>query len=260
VGIYLTIKVAGAILAALATATGLALDITQVVGLQPKWWPLITLGVFFALVTWIVIDLYIRNKKLENTKPVIDVTPTRCYDELYLNVTNEGEKGNFTAQISIISSSSGNLNFDRGMMTVGYTALWEKTQANKSEIMKEQSDSIKIASITTANTKLGLVKSLLLHAYDIASNSSHTIPSQSWMVNIGDTIIKPEYHLQVNISSDPSLKDGAFVRNYIVNLDGIKESALQPRPGFKIKLVEASVAYTPQSKEYNQTVFTDRQD
>lgn len=228
-------KAVGAVVFALATATGIALDILQITQIDLKWWTLVAFLVSCGFVISIIMNLNNKNRELENKKPFPDITPVTYFDDHLLSVTNNGEKGTFSAQISVLSSNTGNILKDIPAMSVGYTALWSSTKTNESEIKKGHSDSITIANVRISK----VATSLDLIGYNVVNKSPYTVLSAAWNPSIKDAI-KPEYWLQVNISSDPSLnvKGGSFVRNYVVGLNDIKEPRLQPKPGVAIKLVQ----------------------
>ena len=75
-GKSLAFKVVGAIMSAVATATGLALDIAEVAELQSNWWPLITSALFVFLIGWIIYDLYHQLQRIRNARPSIKFNNT----------------------------------------------------------------------------------------------------------------------------------------------------------------------------------------
>jgi len=184
-----------------------------------------------------------RIAELENNKPYIEVMHQKLDNTFCLNVFNEGERAILKAQICIISSNTGNVFMDLHAMGKGYDAIWNETNTHKTELLKGQSGIVKIATIESISV---YAEKIILYAYDLTTNSAYTLESSSWMQTDDNHIIKPEFILQVNISSDPSLRPscpnligGAFVRNYEVSLDGIKELPIQPIEGFSMRLIKS---------------------
>ncbi len=208
------LKPAGAIVLAIIVAGSYVYSIP--VEILQKYGFLIFFGIFCAYIAWYIHSLNEDIKKLGSQKPSITVNPQTYFDNYYLTVNNNGEKATFTAEISLLYSSTGAITHDINGVAVNYTALWSKTNTNSTEIMKGQHDNIKIASveITKVSTRLAL------WAYDVANKSSYMVRSASWTPTIKNVIV-PEFWLKVIISSDPSLKDGAFTQNYVVNLSNI---------------------------------------
>jgi hypothetical protein len=68
-GKSLIIKVVFAMLIAFATATGLALDLSELTPIPFKWWPFITFILFTALVGWIIYGLYRNLRARDNARP-----------------------------------------------------------------------------------------------------------------------------------------------------------------------------------------------
>src|SRR4030042_745176 len=200
--------------------------------IDPRWIYLVFFLIFCGVMYWIIHGLYENIQDLESKQTLLDVRPITYWDDHLLSVTNNGECGIFSAQISILPSNTGNIKNDILALHTGYTALWGSTKTGESEIKKGQSDSIKIATVRITKT----TTSLDLIGYDVANQSPFTALSAAWTPSVKN-ISKPEYWLQVNISSDPSPKGGAFVRNYKVGLNYIEESRLQPKPNPTIKLL-----------------------
>lgn len=194
-------------------------DVVSTSNIDIRWVNLVLFMAFCGVLYWIIHDLYEGIRELEDSKPSILVIPTRNCDNLCLNVINEGERGEFVAQIGIVYSS-----IEMPFKFESYRGIWNSTETDEVSIMKGHAESIRIATITTGKKTI----SLSLYAYDKAHKRVHIIPAGNWMPTIDKSIIKPEYQLQVTISSSPSLKEKLFYRNYDVTLDEIRESKRQP--------------------------------
>jgi hypothetical protein len=155
--------------------------------------------IFCTLVIWLTLELYIKNANLESKKPLISVKPISIGDRWYLEVTNNGEKGIFSAEVCIFDEEDSATDSKYEPLGSKYNALWGKTNTDKSEIMNGHSDTIQIASITYTDTE----KYFVMKAYDSVQQSSYTvrrIEFEGFRDHVQQQII------QVIISSDPSLK------------------------------------------------------
>ena len=207
-------------MAALVTSAGITLDTLQVTGIDIKWWTLVAFGVFCFFIIWIIVDLAGKNRELKNKKPSISVTPMPMDDVWYLEVTNNGEKGIFTAQVCVfVEEEAGSKYVPIGSR---YNALWGKGNTDKSEIMNGQSDIIRIASIRYTDT----AQYFVMKAYDTAKKSPYDVRCVEYE-GFGDLLYQPI--IQVILSSDPSLKGGAFIREYSISPKGITESKPKKR-------------------------------
>lgn len=215
-------KAVGAIMAALIAAIGFSLDAIQVIGINTKWWTIIAFVVSCVFVTWIVRDLRNKNKELENKKPSISVTPVPMDDLWYLDVTNNGERGIFTAEVCAFEEEDSSMDSKYKPVGSRYNALWGKTNTDKSEIMNGQSDIIRMASIRYTDAG----KYFVMKAYDPAKKSPYDVMHIEFE---GFRDIVHQKNIQVIISSDPSLKGGAFIREYSISLRGITESKAKKR-------------------------------
>lgn len=200
-------------------AIGLTLDAIQVAGVDARWWTVTAFVVFVVFVTWMIIELTLKNKELENDKPKIEVNAVACNDDSYLEVINKGEQGIFKVRIALVHSK---------YSTIGYLydGVWGSTNSNKSEIMKGQSDTVSIATVKITKTEYLFE----LYAFDTINKIPYAVRSIRYD-HLNTNEPKPEFEIEVNISSEPglNLKEGAFIRRYDVNLSGILPSKMQTR-------------------------------
>ena len=207
---------------ALTAATGLALDTIQVTGVNTKWWPIVAFAVSCAFVIWVIVDLRNRNRDLENRKPSISVTPVPMENLWYLEVTNNGERGVFAAEVCIFEEKDSSMGSKYVPIGSRYNALWGNTSTDKSEILNGQSDIIRIASIRHTDA----AQYFVMKAYDPVKKSRYEVR------HIEFELFRDSMHpqnIQVIISSDPSLKGGAFIREYSISLRGMTESEPKKR-------------------------------
>lgn len=185
-----------------------------------NWLAIIAAIVFLGVVIWTIWDLCRKIEESENKKPSICVIPKPTDDLWYLDVTNNGERGIFTAQVCVfVEEESGSKYVPVGSR---YSALWGSTNTDKSEIMNGQRDTIMIATIRYTKT----AQYFVMKAYDTANKSPYDVRCVEYE-GFRDLLYQPI--VQVIISSDPSLKGGAFIREYSISLEGIIESKPKKR-------------------------------
>lgn len=159
-----------------------------------------------------------------DTRPSIEVRPIKEHDLYCLEVKNRGNTGEFQAQIEMLEG-----HIHVGMKLNRYLACWEYAPHKEAKILKDQVDKIKIARFISNHPYI--TQYLHLYYYDPISSGENYIGSDAWF--IGSKIIavngterevtKPEFMLRVTISSEPSLKQGSFVKEYKLGLGGLEE-------------------------------------
>ncbi len=212
-------------MAALAAGTGITLDIFQITQIDFKWWTLVAFLVSCGFVISIIVGLNNKNRELENKKPQISVKPMLIDDMWCLEVANNGEMGTFTAEASVFGEDDNSIEPKYQLIGSKYNALWGKSNTDKSEILNGQSDIIRIAAIAYTDT----VKYFEMKAYDTIKKCSYLVRHIEFD---GFRDYTRQQNMQIIISADPSLKGGAFIREYSINLSGITES--KPKKRFSI--------------------------
>lgn len=156
---------------------------------------------------------------LENQLPTVEVTPMEEDNNYFLEVKNNGNAGEFEAQIKIVEDATGN--------TVGdlYFGYWDYGRGNTATI--RNIDRVRIAhrEITVyspGHTIVSSLTSLQLFCCDNLLMSPQVRCAGTWSSDIQDAL-KPSYILQVTISSTPPLKGGKFMKEYRLDLEGLKE-------------------------------------
>jgi len=160
-----------------------------------------------------------------DTRPSIEVRPVNKFDDYYLEVKNIGNAGKFEAEIQMLESNTlipSELN--------QYKACWETTKSREVQILKDQTDRVKIARFVSYPPHYQS-QHLSLYYYNSQSGQESHIDSDGYKV--GAKIIsengkerpltKPGFILRVTISSKPSLKEGSFIKKYKLGLDGLEE-------------------------------------
>jgi hypothetical protein len=215
----LFIKSVGAIIFAIASATGYTLDVTQITNFGFKWLPLIFFGIF-CIVAWIFIDQYGQISKLQDTKPSIKVETTKEGNILYLKVRNNGAEGIFRGQIELTSNDT------QVWSLPHYYGYWKYGNEAETNILKGQDDLIQIAEVVSRPNSISEFLNIIFYdekaCYaNYISTSSHLIGAKITDEN-GNTkpLAKNLYKLHVTISASPELKEGVYQRQLSFNIDG----------------------------------------
>lgn len=210
---------------------GAYLDITNAAPI-PMWvW--ITLGLAGLMVAPFIAFHKLRLKRdeirtelvsIRDAQPLIEVTPEiDNRDIYYLDVHNVGEYAEFEAQVEVLEGKS----YAFALPTT-YSAYWDRTQRDKTQIMKGHRDKLKIANLELQTGVL--TASFRLHYYETRYFERALIEgiefavSTSWIPG-SDKVVKPCFKLKVTISSNPSMKDGAFSRVYELSPEGFSETS-----------------------------------
>lgn len=213
----------------LAGGIGAYFDISGAWGF-PTWLWLIMLGVAVIIVPFIafhkrrLIWEKTQNEldEIKNERPKIETIVREQRDDFDIEVVNKGEGAEFEAQVEILSGGSFVLSLPHY-----YSAYWEKTKNDKTELKKGQKDWLKIARLDISIGKIPIMK-FRLHYYEIVYFENSAFPrvvsldSTSWIP--GSTqVVKPCISLKITISSKPSMIHGAFVRTYKLSDKGLSE-------------------------------------
>lgn len=178
-----------------------------------RWVNLVFILIFILVMYWVLHELYKRLEESENEKPSISVIPTLVEDVWYLDVTNNGETGVFSATVIFVPKLPSTVEEQ-------YEALWRKTMTDETKLMNGKSDQIKIASIKYTHD----MQYFVMNAYD---NVKRT-PNLVRRIEYKQFINTVDMNIQVIISSSPKLKDGKpFIRTYSIGSHYIVESKRQ---------------------------------
>ncbi len=107
---------------------------------------------------------------------------------------------------------------------------WQFKVGTKAKILKDHIDRVKIARFA-AYPPTYQSQHLELYYYDPVSGEENHINSSNFLARArfvsadGEEMpmIKPEFVLQVTISSEPSLKEGSCLKKYKLRLGGLEE-------------------------------------
>jgi hypothetical protein len=214
------VRPAGAVLLAIITAATYVWPLPS--DLLPKWGFLIFFAIFCIYMGFYVYSQNERIKESENKKPTIIVEPLPYLDDkwAFLKVTNNGEKAEFWVKISLIATlCDGKSTLMKTLMPC-WDGIWRSSNTDRTQIPKGHFDEIGVSEVEL----VGGEQILKLWGYDSADKSVSIKKQARWQVPKGRQYgPKPEYGIQVSITSDPSLKEGIFVRDYQVTLNTLEE-------------------------------------
>ena len=159
---------------------------------------------------------------LQNAKPTISVEPIKMGDTYYLKVTNNGEQAKFSAQITLSSNDPSVLRLSTKSY---YQACWDSSTNHEAIVPKGHSASIKLAQLYSSSTPGPI--SLAWHLFYCAHNnredyihsSSHFVGAKILHPDGSEEPMRPccEYKLHINISANPSLREGQFESDYLIS-------------------------------------------
>jgi len=161
-------------------------------------------------------QMWYRIRELESNKPNILVEIRHTINrDCCLKVINNGEEGSFETLITLYAVR---LNGE-WYLTEEFSAwrgIWESTNTNNTKIMKGHHDSVKFAHINNGAS----VPTIELLGYDFNTKSGIVIKDfNCYLSNDSETKVR----LSVAISSNPSLKNGAFKKIYEITHSDMAE-------------------------------------
>ncbi len=198
-----------------------AIQVTAVFSHPVNWIPFVIAGsvLFIGSVFWIIYDLHAKIKTYEDAKPSIIVLPLEMDERYFVEVTNIGESAEFEAQVDIVEG------YDKSsFISPRYTALWRSSSDKTTKLKKGQKDQILIADIDvlSLHPRPALAYRLYHYSPDADMNVDY-MHSRSWDPEREHTI-NPHFLLRLNISSEPSMKEGTFSKTYLLDSKGLSEA------------------------------------
>jgi hypothetical protein len=225
-------KVGGTIFSALWTVVFNALTLAGIgtflgYEIDWRWFTLAGFIAFLVFVGWWIGGLYRQLHALKANKPSIKVRPRNEFDNYYLEVKNIGNTATFQAEIEIIEGKEQYISYS---FTKQYKACWETTRGRESQIIQDHTDLVRIAHFVSFPPDYQSQR-LNLYFYDPTSIEESYVYCMAYLV--GAKIVsengterpltKPELVLQITINSEPSLKEGSFIKKYKLCLSGLEE-------------------------------------
>lgn len=185
------------------------------------WITFISIILFIIFVFWGWWSTNERLKQLEDTRPRIEIIGTG----FSLEIINLGATADFQARMSIRKENSqriGNWDF--------YAGYWNRAKSYQSRIMKANVDEILVAELEKTPDQHGLVLSnsgvgltLNLLEYDYSSKQMKIRKRSSSFITgdfYGQTQVKPEYEIEITITSEPSMSK-IYAYFFKLGLDGL---------------------------------------
>lgn len=169
-----------------------------------------------------------KYQSLLDIKPSIQVVPEQDGGGHYLRVQNIGERAEFRGKVEVMSGSK-----SIPLLPTRYSAHWESTKSETTEIDKGDDDRLHIARLeTNPIARDDVVEDALmnwrLYYYEIKGvdaigsiGSIQNADSHSWF-GVRKDVPMPDIALKVTITSHPSMKD-SFTKIYQLTMDGLVE-------------------------------------
>ena len=222
------IQVGSLILSGILTAASIAssaMGIASIFGFIVPWeWIALVGFICFCGVTiWRMSEHSQRIKKFEEVRPSVKVKPVREHDSFFLEVENVGGAGTFEAQVEVVKGKEHVLG-----LPGKYSPYWAETMDKETEMMNGLKKRLTIASLITPSPQLVFMK-FRFHYWELnyceysRIEGIRGIDSISWVPGSKQTVM-PNFVIRVTISSAPSLREGAFIRDYQLSADGLIES------------------------------------
>jgi hypothetical protein len=189
---------------------------------------------FFSFILFIVFvglryrDLSHNSKIGRDIFPSIVIDPLIEKDRFYLKVTNTGDIAAIFVSSLKLSSKQTKEAISQDLRE--YNGSWNITNNGESKIFKGQSDRIQIAEIQTINYPIVAIH-LRAFVYDTTCKTTREIALQSYfplaVVTHSDgksgPMDRPEYEIEVCISSDPCMKICPIKKKYLLGINGLEE-------------------------------------
>jgi hypothetical protein len=159
---------------------------------------------------------------IRNERPQIEAAIRQSNNEYKLEILNIGEAAEFEAQIKILNG----IGFINGCMLPDYTASWETTLSNKSELKKGQRDWLRIATLQISGVNPFM--NYHLHYQTTLRFENSPMPftgiyqTTTWIPG-NSTTVAPNIVLQITIISKPTMVNGPYIRKYQLSNNGLIE-------------------------------------
>ena len=145
-------------------------------------------------------------------------------DKMFLEVTNKGEHGEFEAQIEVLEGRYCIHGITRPLLPI-YTGYWQRNAGPKASLPQGHKDRLMIGRLDMPSPRILLAR-FAMYFYDAVSQQLAEYGTTSWVPGSRQAKVA-RFLLQITISSTPGMKEGPFVKTYL--LDG-HDPKLQEMP------------------------------
>jgi hypothetical protein len=182
---------------------GYGVVVACIIALGASWW--LTVGERRQLEQQV--------EALEDARPAATVQIDADRNDRFLLVRNVGALGRFRAEIKILARQDWLMGAHTGKV---YTGHWERSPRPDPEILPLLHDRLYVAGISHLG---GGAQSLALYYH--ADDNSLGKFTQDWFSASDPPIPKPVLRLGVTISSDPPMRGGPFVGEFMLSPEGL---------------------------------------
>lgn len=153
-------------------------------------------------------------RELEESRPSIQVKVINDgRDRMLLEVTNLGEHGDFEAQIEMLEGHGCIHGMERPTLPT-YTGCWELGLGPKASIAQGHSDRLMIGKLEI-HAPLWMAE-FYMYFYDARAGGAKHFGTPSWLL-VGKGTVPARFMLRITISSTPRMKQGPFIKTYVVD-------------------------------------------
>lgn len=163
-----------------------------------------------------------RVEQLEEARAQLDIQVIiEPYSNMMcLEVTNNGERGELQAQIEILEGRHSMHGINRPTLPA-YTGYWERSAGPVAALPQGHKDRLLVG-------RREMAYGLVLYSYeffywDAREQCMKTYGTTSWVPLEDSGSIPPYFVFRITISSTPKMKDGPFVRDYVVDANLLRE-------------------------------------
>ena len=155
--------------------------------------------------------------ELQESRPSIQVEVVNDrLDRMLLEVTNLGEHGDFEAQIEMLEGREFIHGIERPTLPI-YTGCWELGLGAKASLAQGHSDRLMIGKLEV-HAPLWTAE-FYMYFYDARAGGAKHFGTTSWLL-VGKGTVAARFMLRITISSTPRMKQGPFVKTYVVDGEG----------------------------------------
>lgn len=207
------------------------------VGLPDAWLTALFVLGLIALAGGEIVSLRRSNARLSQSKPLPRVKVVSA-GGMFLEVTNEGERGDFEAQVELLAGLGQVHQIDAPVNFRAYPGVWERSHGPRSSLARSQQDRLIIGHVERMAAASPPAATFRMAFYDEVNHGYAEYGTTGWIAGV-EGIVPPRLELRVTISSSPSAAKGPYVNTFIVDADDPKtfreESLFATFPGVTVR-------------------------